>query len=133
MRFGALEEFLVGQYRQAGGATVAIGAGQRSRVEIRTDQATGGRGFLDLGDQSVFAADRRVLQRGAETAGSVASRGDGLAQAFRRNPGLPDSDLRPRIGADAKQNVGNGTGIVWHCASRRISPPPIRGAWFPER
>ena len=111
---GALEERLIGQHRQAGGAAFRIGASQRGRVEIGPDQSAGGRGLLDFRDQSVLAADGGILQRGAETARLIGAMGDGLTQRLDRRFGLAGGEFHARVGADAQQHVGNGGGVVGH-------------------
>ena len=60
---GPLKAGPVGQDGKAGGPAGLIGARQGGRVEIGADQALGGAGFLDLGDQAI--AGLRGLGQGA--------------------------------------------------------------------
>ena len=59
----ALEGRAVGQHREAGGAAAFVGRGQCRRVEILADQALGGTGLLDLGDEAEPSLCLAVLQR----------------------------------------------------------------------
>ena len=51
-----LEEALVGQHRQAAGATIPVAPGNGDGVEVFADHPLAGAGLLDLGDHSRFAA-----------------------------------------------------------------------------
>ena len=82
----ALEVGLVGQHRQAGGATALVGRGERRRIEVRPDQALAGRGLLDLGDQPVAAGGDRGLQRLGEAARRFGRPGALLALALGDAP-----------------------------------------------
>ena len=62
---------VVGQHRKTGRAAFLIGHGQRRGIEIGADQALGGAGLLDLGDQAEFAAVLLVFQRGEKAARRV--------------------------------------------------------------
>ena len=80
----ALEGWRVGQHRQAGRAARLIGARQRRRIEIGTDQPLGRAGLLDLGDQRELAAARLACSAARKPRGGSASRGRAFSSASGR-------------------------------------------------
>src|ERR1700721_2615089 len=66
MRRRSLKRWPVGEHRQAGGASVTVGEGERRRIQVRADQALRRTGALDLGDEPVSAGIAAGGQRGAE-------------------------------------------------------------------
>ena len=99
----ALEERLVGQDRQAGGAACRVGAGQRGRVEVGADQPLAGRGLLDLGDQRDAGRRRAACaQRSREAArrlgrqGSRAGAASGSAALRRATCSRLTAQMRAR-------------------------------------
>ncbi len=67
----ALEPFAVREHGQARRPRLAVGARQAGRVEGLADQAGGGRGALDLGDQPRAALAQLGAERAEEIARSV--------------------------------------------------------------
>ena len=114
----ALKVGFVGQHRETVGATLGIGAGQRCRLEVLSDQTLGGRGFLDLADQCHAAL------AGAAAQGRMkAARWRGFFQ-LGLQPGqglgcLLGGDRLAFVGADLGEHVGHDTSAA--AASRLMA------------
>ena len=116
----ALERRRVGEDREAGGAALRIGAGQRRRVEIGADQALRRARLLDLGDerraafgevpcrwppQSRAAAARRAARRSISAGGTAA---------------LGGGDLLALVGFDAGENVAHASRQAFEAWTSRV-------------
>lgn len=66
---GALEEFFVGEHRETVGAGGFVIAGDGDGIEVGSDDAGGGGGFFDFGDEADSAA-AGVGEGGGEVAGT---------------------------------------------------------------
>ena len=100
----ALEERLVGQHADAGGAVVGVGAGDGDGIEVGADHAGRRRGALDLGDELDGAGD---VEGGAE----VAHRRGGVdrrrASSAVGDAGAGRVDLAALAGDDAVEDGGH--------------------------
>jgi hypothetical protein len=89
-----------------GGSAGLVGPPQRRRIEIGADQALGGRGFLDFGDQRVVAA----IELGANGGEKAARLACGLRHRLdldQRMRALGVCDLVALVGFDLLQDIGH--------------------------
>jgi hypothetical protein len=99
----ALEVALVGQHREAACAAIEVALGLAERVEIGIDDADGGRGLFDLGDDPEAAGS--AVEGGAEAAEVVALEGGGAEMLRAGQQGL---DFEMLGGDDLGEFVGHG-------------------------
>ena len=104
----ALEIRGIGEDGETGGAALFVGLGDGGRVEVRADEASGRRGFLDLGDEAVAAAavSHGLLEGQAEASRVRRMAADLGAQILAAVLCPASGDLGLRFGADAGQDVG---------------------------
>ena len=73
---GALEKLLVGEDGHAGGSAIDVGFGLFDRVEVGIDDAGGGRGFFDFGNDAQLVG--AAVEGGAEAPEVIALQGSGF-------------------------------------------------------
>ena len=97
----ALKRGRVRQHGKAGSTSGLVGLGKRGRIEVGTNEPLGGRGFLDFGNQRIFA----VLKLAADRPDKTARRGSGFRQgldARKRMGALGGRDLLALVGLDSR-------------------------------
>lgn len=118
---GPLEEGLVGEDGQAAGAGFLVGLGDADGVEVGADDAGGGGGLLDLGDEGDLAG-AGVLEGGEEVAGFAALE-DGVAEVpGGEGPAGQAGHLGAFPGDDGVEDVGHGGGQGVGAGFRRPRP-----------
>ena len=122
----ALEELLVREDGEAARAGGLVFARDADGVEIRADDAGGGRGFLHFGDQA-DTAGARSLERGEEVA-AFAVLEHGVAQIPRRDdPRVEPRDLEVFLHHNGIENVHSSSSFT---PCMRFMGPPARSQPF---